>query len=166
VNVGTRNRVDWNTLSEETGDWFELERSSDGANYSFLGTVQAKGQSSTYSFWDENPVNGLNHYRLKMFNKSGSFTYSKDVTAFVKSKGAFLVEAYPNPVSDQLTVRVNGSIGANAAIVITDVTGKLISETEVKGPVTTLNMKDVAHGMYMIKYTDDDHSQTIKVNKQ
>jgi hypothetical protein len=166
TNVGSRNRVDWVTENEADADRFELERGTDGINYTFLGTVKAKGQSSTYSYWDENPVNGLNHYRLKMFNKSGSFTYSRDVTAFVKSKGAFIVEAYPNPVSDQLTVRVNGTIGDHATIVLTDVTGKLIQQIEVKGSVTTVDMNNVAQGMYLVKYIDDDHAQTIKVNKQ
>jgi hypothetical protein len=165
VNIGKRNRVDWSTVGETNADKFELERSADGENFTYMGTVAAKGQSSIYSYWDENPLTGLNHYRLKMFSKSGEYKYSKKVTAFVKGDGAFVVEAYPNPVSDQLTVKINGRIGNNAAIVLTDVSGKLITQTEVTGPETVVNMGSLAQGMYFIKYFDDDHSQTIKVNK-
>jgi hypothetical protein len=166
INIGERNRVDWSTMGESNADRFELERSADGDNFNYMGTAAAKGQSSTYSYWDEKPVSGLNHYRLKMFNKAGDFVYSKVVTAFVKGQGAFVVEAYPNPVSDALTVRINGTIGNNATIILTDVGGKLISETVVTGTESKINMGSLAQGMYFIKYFDDNHSQTIKVNKQ
>ena len=166
VNVAKRNRVDWNTLSEETGDWFELERSADGVNFTRLGSIKANGKPSNYSYWDENPIGGLNHYRLKMFSKSGEYSYSKNVSAFVKGDGAFVVAAYPNPVTDQLTISISGKLGKNAAIILTDVSGKVITRQAVAGSETIVNMGSLAQGMYFIKYFDDDHSQIIKITKK
>jgi hypothetical protein len=101
-----------------------------------------------------------------MFSKSGEFTYSETVTAFVKG-GIFTVEAFPNPLtSNELTVRVLGTIAANATIHLTDMTGKLIRSYIVKDQETKIDMSAVAQGMYLIKYVDDAHSQAIKINRQ
>jgi hypothetical protein len=166
VNIGSRNRVDWSTESELASDKFELERSADGRNFTKLSTVNAKGQASTYSYWDETPVAGVNHYRLKMVDANGNFTYSETVTAKVRGAGSFTVEAYPNPVSDVLTVTVYGVTGNNPTVSISDVTGKVVKVVSVLNNGATINMGGFASGMYLVKYSDNNHTQTIKVNKK
>ena len=166
VNVGERNRIDWKTVSEQSGDMFELERSVDGTRFTHLSTITAKGAASTYSYWDERPIQGLNHYRIKMVDKTGKFTYSDVVTATVKAKTGLVVEAYPNPVSDVLTVQTYGKTGNNATVSIADVTGKVIMMVSVKDNKAEINMAALAQGVYLVKYADSKESQTIKVNKQ
>jgi hypothetical protein len=166
TNIGSRNRVDWATASEMTGDVFEIERSADGSSFSKLGVVSAKGEASSYSYWDEHPYSGINYYRVKMISSSGSSSYSPIVTATVKAGAAFYVEAYPNPVTDVLTVRVMGTPAANAAVVITDISGKLIRSVSLSLNRVEVNMSDLAAGVYMLKYTDAAHSQTMKITKQ
>ncbi|MBS1782536.1 MAG: hypothetical protein JSS78_05685, partial [Bacteroidetes bacterium] len=56
TNVGTRNRVDWTTGVEKSGDMFEVERSVDGRNFTYLASIKGKGEASTYSYWDQSPV--------------------------------------------------------------------------------------------------------------
>lgn len=166
VNIGTRNRVDWTTATEMAGDYFEIERSIDGTNFSKLSTINAKGVASSYSYWDENPITGINYYRLKMLDAGGRSNYSKVVSAIVKGTGAFTVEAYPNPVSYKVSVKVYGSVGNNAEIIITDITGKLLKEINVNSTETVVDMNRFADGIYLLKYIDDNHHQTIKINKK
>jgi len=166
TNVGNRNRVDWITASETAGDRFELERSADGRNFSLLSAINVKGQASTYSYWDEKPVVGVNYYRLKMMDAAGSFTYSDIVTAKVAGSGAFAVEAYPNPVSEMLTVKVYGATGDNPIVSISDVTGKVVKMVTVTNNEVTVNMSGLAQGLYLVKYTDNSHTETMKVNKR
>jgi hypothetical protein len=165
TNVGNRNRVDWTTESELSSDKFDLERSADGRNFTKLSTINAKGQASAYSYWDETPVAGVNYYRLKMTDATGNFNYSKMVSAKVRGAGSFIVEAYPNPVSDVLTVTVYGAIGHNPTVSISDVTGKVVKVVSVVNSVATIDMGGMAQGTYLVKYTDNNHTQTIKVNK-
>ena len=166
VNVGKRNRVDWSTASEQRGDVFELQRSGDGDNFTKLTEINAKGEASSYSYWDENPISGVNHYRLKMFDATGKFSYSKVVTATLRVNGGFVVEAYPNPVSDVLTVHIYGATGNNATVTIADVTGKVIRMVSVEDNKAQISMNGLAQGVYLVKYADSKQSQTIKVNKQ
>jgi hypothetical protein len=100
-----------------------------------------------------------------MTEASGKGVYSDIVKAFVKSSG-FSVEAYPNPVSDNLTISVTGIQGNHAAVQLTDVTGKVIRNVNMSSSKTTLNIGGLANGIYLIKYTDANHTQTIKINKQ
>jgi len=167
VNVGARNRVDWSTAAEERGDAFEVERSLDGANFTKIGTVAARGSASGYSFLDNAAAPGKNYYRLKMTTPSGEFSYSEVVNATVKNANAFGMEAFPNPVTNNtVTVNVYGTAGVNALISVTDVTGKVIKMIDVKNNTATIDMTGLAAGVYLIKYSDDKHSQTIKVDKQ
>jgi hypothetical protein len=168
VNVGKQNRVDWTTGAEQKGDYFEVERSADAHNFTKVGEVNAKGEASSYSFWDQTPVAGINYYRLKLMTASGSYSYSQLVNATVKESNTFSVEAYPNPLVDgrALTVTAYGPQGANATVSICDVTGKVLRMVEMSGASVDINMSSFAQGMYLIKYSDSNHSQTIKVNRR
>jgi hypothetical protein len=165
TNLGAKNRVDWSTESELKSDKFELERSADGRNFTYLATIKAKGEASNYSYMDISPVTGVNYYRLKMIDAAGAVATSKVVTATVK-QGVFTVEAYPNPVSEKLTIQVYGGSDQNATVAITDVTGKVMKVVSVVNGKAEVNMSGLASGVYLVKYTDSNHSQTIKVNKQ
>jgi hypothetical protein len=81
----TANREDdesylqWETAQEQNTLDFVVQRSSDGLNYSAIGTVDAAGNSTTarnYSFADRAPLPNANYYRLKQTDIDGSFTYS------------------------------------------------------------------------------------------
>lgn len=67
--------VKWSTASEQNSDYFTVERSYDGTNFTDLANVLAAGQSSTvknYSYVDEDPIKGVSYYRIREtdFNSS------------------------------------------------------------------------------------------------
>jgi hypothetical protein len=166
TNLGNRNRIDWKTLSEDAGDIFELQRSRDGQNFASVATIAAKGEASTYSYWDEKPFPGLNHYRLKMSDAAGKTTFSEVVTANMKTGAEFSFEAYPNPVDDLLTIKANGTLGSNAAVTINDATGKLVKFVPISANEVSVDMTGIAKGLYFIKYSDSRQTQTVMINKK
>ncbi|MBK7307456.1 MAG: hypothetical protein IPI88_10740 [Chitinophagaceae bacterium] len=65
------NKVDlnWVTANELNTKNFEVERGTDGRNFTKIATVTAKGNSSTaisYDQVDPLPIKGINYYRLKL----------------------------------------------------------------------------------------------------
>ncbi len=71
--------LEWKTVSEKNNDYFIIERSSDGINFEYIGTVDGAGSSNnllSYSFVDENPYLGVNYYRLKQVDFNGQSEYS------------------------------------------------------------------------------------------
>jgi hypothetical protein len=165
TNLGASNRVDWNTLSEELTDKFELQRSADGSSFETIADLKSNGISSRYTYMDNTPLPGNNYYRLLMKEANGNRTYSEVVKAFVRISG-FSVEAFPNPVSHELTVRVSGVQGSDASVQVTDVTGKLVKTIMMNKSEETISMGSLPNGIYLIKYSDASHTQTIRVNKK
>lgn len=78
----------------------------------------------------------------------------------------FRIAAFPNPIKDVMTIQVSGTRDGEATITVTEVSGKVVRSVNVLGEKTNVDMGGLAAGMYMVKYTDQSHSEMIKINKQ
>ncbi len=97
----------WSTTEEVNSDLFEIERSSDTKNWAPIGKVSSIGESKVlveYSFVDNQPLNGLNYYRMKMIDKDGTFAYSR-IRSLEFNRAALKLNLHPNPASDILFVK-------------------------------------------------------------
>jgi hypothetical protein len=97
-------KLDWTTLSEKNNDFFEIERTSDGINFSNIGKVKGAGNSnsSLNYFWiDEKPLTKISYYRLKQTDFDGSYKYSelKKVSFESENEVKNDIIVYPNPFS-------------------------------------------------------------------
>ncbi len=99
---------------------------------------------------------------------SGFYIHTTNGPLSVSNAGNadFSVHAYPNPVENTLTVNVTGTRSNNAYLSLTDATGKLVQKVQVTDNTTHIDMSHVASGLYLIKYTDDARTETLKVTKQ
>jgi len=76
------NHLSWITASETNCDYFDVEKSHNGTEFSAFGTVQGSGNSTTtnhYTLNDENPFYGTSYYRLKQTDYDGNYHYSNVV---------------------------------------------------------------------------------------
>ena len=165
-NFNHRNLINWTTISEHRGDWFELERSADGKEFAPVIAIQAKGAPSNYNFWDDHPFPGRNFYRLKLSDAGGNYYYSHVVNAHVKeSEKEFNFSAFPNPANNVLTISLSGNRGTHPTISLIDLTGKILNYLELENEGCNLNLDGVLQGVYLLKYTDSRETRTIKINK-
>ncbi|MCK6650293.1 MAG: DUF2341 domain-containing protein, partial [Bacteroidia bacterium] len=77
--VGENVKLRWETSSEHNNDYFTIERSADGTNFSDIGTVNGAGNSSVhqnYQFIDHDPYEAITYYRLKQTDFDGAFSRS------------------------------------------------------------------------------------------
>lgn len=121
-------RLNWETLTEQNTSHFEIEKSTDGANWNSIGRVSAAGNSAdkrSYSFTDNSPGTGVVFYRLKMVDNDSAFTYSRVIT--LKNESQFTsLQLFPNPVTDNLQVQIPSSGKLDAVIWIIDAGGKTV----------------------------------------
>lgn len=164
-NAGEKNVVQWNTLNEEAGNYFIVERSEDGRSFRQIGKVAGKGMAADYAFDDVQPATGVNYYRVAMVALNGHTIYSRVVSAGMDMT-RFNVAVYPNPVSDVLTVKVSGGNLEGATIEVRDVTGRLLKQIKVKNVQTQISMAGLAQGVYILKYQENNQERVFKVNKQ
>ncbi len=118
----------WVTASEQNNDYFTIEKSLDGTNFSIITKLPGAGNSSTmntYTSVDRNPTLGISYYRLKQTDYNGRFErtdwYSVNIE---KDINGLLI--YPNPIGNKIHIECNSFIEKEDYLYIFDVSGKLI----------------------------------------
>ena len=98
----------WITATEIRNDYFTIERSTDGYNFTEILTHEGAGYSEKvleYVVYDNAPAKGLNYYRLSQTDFDGTTEYFETrVVDFGISDE--MVTIYPNPASDIVNVRL------------------------------------------------------------
>jgi uncharacterized repeat protein (TIGR03803 family) len=156
----------WKTAQEINSDRFEIQRSADGIRYSVIGVVAASGNSNAtvnYTFTDNNPLRGVNYYRLNQIDADGSFSYSRIVTA--NFGGSEELAVFPNPVADQLYIRMPGN-NQFRSIRIVDAAGKIVLQQALTGSaVSTINVSSLPKGWYMAQLIGEGIEQKVFVKE-
>ncbi|SDX83627.1 T9SS type A sorting domain-containing protein [Hymenobacter psychrophilus] len=130
-------RLQWETATEVSSAYFEVERSLDGRQFGPVGRVDAQGSSSTtsaYALLDRTaPTNApVLYYRLRQVDTDGTTAYSGVRT--VKATGRPLItEAYPNPVVGTLFVRLAEPLTGAFTLRVLDNTGRLMWQQQQPG---------------------------------
>jgi hypothetical protein len=161
-------QLGWLTASEENSSHFEVERSSDGRNFTTLATVNAQGNSSspvTYAEADMSPLSATSYYRLRMVDLDGTFSYSKTVAVSSASAG-LQVRAYPNP-SKGSSVHLSESTGAKLRLMgVTDMSGRAVScQTSDAGAdgLCLSFTSSLAPGFYLATLASSENGQPLRV---
>ena len=160
------NMLKWQTASEENTMAFIVERSLDGrSDFIEVGRVNAVGNSTTlrnYEIEDLTPVS-LAYYRLRIVDFDGTFEFS-DIIAVERTKTEIdLVETFPNPAEEEVTVLVHVQKEGKAIMILSDFLGRTIKQEKVnlKSGINryTLNWEDQETNFYYL--TIDNGSEKI-----
>lgn len=121
--------IDWSTSTEINSNYFEIQRSSNGADFVKVGAQYAKGNSNSmqqYFFRDENPLTGTNLYRLKTVDLDGTYNISKTIAVQIKFANTMSVNALTlNRRTGNLSINIQSSKEETAAVTIADVAGRI-----------------------------------------
>ena len=91
--------LEWKTAEESNNHHFTIERSSDGANFSAIGTIPAAASAGNYSFVDHNPFNGINYYRLSQTDIDGTVKHFNILKLNFADAGNSKMLLIPNPAN-------------------------------------------------------------------
>jgi len=164
----------WNTQNEINTAQFIVQRSTDGINFSNIGTVAAGGNTTSaknYSYTDIDAADQqslLLYYRLKITDINNSFRYSNIITINLPvSKGSATVS--PNPASSDLKASILSPAAGNASWEIIDNTGSTVmfSTTMLKKGNNTLAVKinNLAAGVYYLHISGNGIDTKTKFQK-
>lgn len=153
-------QLKWETSEETNSDRFDVQRSKDGKRWATIQTVAAAGESRVnqhYSAVDINPLNGDNLYRLHMIDKDGSSAYSAIQSVRFDIKSDFTM--FPNPLSDQLSIKTAEDWSKVEKIQIYNMQGKEVYKSGGK-PARDIDLKHLAGGMYVVKVTQKNNTSS------
>lgn len=161
--------VEWTFAQEIDMDSYEIEKSVTGANFSKAGTVVSSGNHSsvfTYNWFDGNPNDGANFFRIKMFDKNGQVTHSQIVKVVI-GRGAS-ISIYPNPVTNNsFALQFNDEPKGSYNIRIMNSTGQLIYKAamnHIGGSATqTIQLPMLlSKGMYNLEVVNPDSKISVQ----
>ena len=158
--------LNWTTDSEVNNAYFEVQRSSNGVIWETITELTAAGNSNrpvSYTVEDYEPSAGMNYYRLKQVDFNGTFSFS-NIAIVINSKNSeatnFMV--YPNPVSDQLTIR-NAEF---ARVILVNEFGRIIYDDYIPPGVHALNFENMQKGIFLLRAISENGSYSTKLIKQ
>jgi hypothetical protein len=157
--------LQWSTQSEIFNDHFEVERSADGvSNFQTIATVPGAGTSvvaQNYSAQDNNPLQGLNYYRLKYVDKNGNATYSANILVRFDSSPGPIV--FPNPAGSLITILQGQETIKDITIynVLGQRLGFIANSASLQSLPVAVN--SLAAGVYIIKINTSTHSYLQKL---
>jgi Secretion system C-terminal sorting domain len=157
--------LQWTTATQENSNYFTVERSQDGANWTGIGQVAAAGNSQTtlqYNYVDQQPLTGTNYYRLQEVADDGSSVYS-EIRNVNFASAAVAVSYYPNPTHDRVTISSSNIL---QSVMLTTIDGRILQTADGFAPGQSLDLSRYPSGMYfLITRTADGQSQVAKIER-
>lgn len=167
---GTTTVLNWKTLSETNNKGFSLERSGNGINWAPLQFINpAAGTTATkqYAAVDNNPLGGVNYYRLNQVDIDGKQSYSGIVSVNFSAAGAKGFSFYPNPAKNKLVVSLETIAGNTASLQLLNAEGKVVKTVALNKQQSNSNViLDIANlnkGVYILLFKDSETSKSSKV---
>jgi hypothetical protein len=151
------NQLNWTTSSEVNNQGFNIERSTDGKTFTKIGFVKGFGTintKQTYQFIDVNSTEA--YYRLQQVDFDGKTEYSATIKVG-ENTFSNLLEVFPNPASDKVTIRTNGT----GKIEIVNNLGQLLI-TQPATETNEINISKLAKGVYSVKFTGVSQKLVIR----
>jgi hypothetical protein len=165
--------LEWSTATELNNDFYTLERSTNGADFQPIGTVDGSGTTNwvmNYSFEDRDPIDGVSYYRLRQTDFNGHTATFNIVAVEFHPVSDFSLNLFPNPSDGSaISLVVNADDQAQLSLSIYDLVGKIIYTTDLfagkKGDNTfTLEFDQrLAPGMYSVSCVSGNKAHVQKL---
>lgn len=165
------NYLYWKTANEENVSHFALGKGKNGADFTSIAQVSAKGNSSVetkYNYNDYHDIAGSNYYRLKIIDNDKQFSYSK-VVKLSNSKNNFSILLAPNPANDYLSIKFSEALKTDQSIVkVISNNGQVIMLDKLKHGTLqhNLNLTQISSGAYYILVDFKNEVFTLPFVKQ
>ena len=162
--ISQGNLLKWVTATEINNDYFSLQASTNGVNFSTIATIKGQGNSNTpiaYDHIDRAAAKGTTYYRLVQTDYDGTQSKS-DVIEVTRGESAFnITDLYPIPTTDVITLQYVAPEQSNIDIEVFDLIGQTLIQYQriSDGGVAQLDIsvEDLPAGIYfvsIISYND------------
>lgn len=151
--------ITWSTVSEINNDYFSIEYSYDGVDWTEINKVYGAGNSNEvihYSHYDFDCFhNQLVYYRIVQVDFDGTKSSSKVKPLNVVKP--YTVKIFPNPTKENTTVEINAEFGDRTGnVVVRNMSGQKVFSKSIVNGKNQLNLMQLAPDTYIIKVSAPD----------
>ncbi len=158
----------WQTAMEVNNDFFELQRSTDGINFTTIANIDGAGNSSSvlgYDYTDVGLTGSIVYYRLLQHDYDGTITASQVISVRLNKTGAVPFIVAPNPFSSSFVL--HKMYDEVATVSVYDALGRLREQkVSNEGEQTLILGENLSKGAYIIHYATTMNVYTFHVEKQ
>ena len=161
VKNGSAVVLDWQTETELNNDYFVVEKSKNGIDFTAVNIVDGAGNSQStlnYQTTDHSPYNGISYYRLKQTDFDGKVSYSRiEAVNFSDHKN---ITIYPNPGTGIFNIQ---GLNAETDISVENPLGQVVLVKKVFPDFSEIDLSSQPSGVYFVKVNDGSTSANIKI---
>ncbi|MFZ4620772.1 MAG: phosphodiester glycosidase family protein [Bacteroidota bacterium] len=177
--TGHQVKISWGVNSEISINRYAVERSSDGVNYSEVGSVPAKGNTDTtarYSFYDNIGTLTSASYRIRQITNDGGQTTTPVINFTVTGIGGAdfspamfqLHQNFPNPFNPVTTIQFDIPRTARTTLTVYDILGRAVStivDQDINAGRHSVNWDSshISSGIYFYRLTSGNFVETKKM---
>jgi hypothetical protein len=162
--------LNWVVGDNQEASGYEVDRSSDGVNFTKIAVLPNNADQTNYSFVDAGAGSGTHYYRILETDENGQSIYSKVVSATIVA-GDFSVAVLNNPAvgKTDAQLQINAVSSGVAYIELWSVGGSRISlQQQAIGTGTTtisVPMSNLAPGSYVVKVMVNNNTHVAQLVK-
>jgi hypothetical protein len=172
--VNHRAVLNWTTAGENEPLFFEIEKSTDGINFSLSGYMSSYADYNTaqhtYYYTDPVPVSGKAYYHIRIKNYLSQSRHSRTIR-LGSGPDIFSFITVINPFGNELSFEVTSPVNGKAEAELIDVAGKTIQRTyfDLTAGISSLvveNTTRIPAGIYFLRVRSGDTFIQKRVLKQ
>jgi hypothetical protein len=164
--------LNWEVSYEVNTLYYIVERSTDGINFTAIGSTSHKdgpALDNPYQYEDNNipAIGGSLYYRIREQDSDGHFTYSKVVSVRLNNLSGKLT-VYPNPAQSSVTVSFSCTTAGSVSLRLFDMKGsqlwqQLYSASAGQNNVQIDCIRNIPPGTYILQWFDGLKPEQVKI---
>jgi hypothetical protein len=171
--VDNKHRLNWKVNCTSASAVFKIQRSGDGQNFVTIASLSADQLrcSQPFDYIDEQPLSGINYYRIKIIDSDDKTYFSNTIFFTLKTKASEILSISPNPVlKENAVLKINAAEKYRINIQVADYTARIISKqtADIMPGINqvVLNTRLLTKGTYLVMvYASGQTPKTIKLIK-
>ena len=162
----------WQVAYEVNTQYYMVERSTDGVNFTAIGSISFKegpALGNTYQYTDNNvsAPGGSLYYRIRELDTDGKFIYSKIVSVRLGNLSGRL-SVYPNPAQSSVTVSFSCTNSGPVSLRLFDMKGSLLWQQQYAASAGQNNVqvdciRNIPPGTYIMQWFDGLKPEQVKI---
>jgi hypothetical protein len=151
------------TVNEENVASYTVEKSTDGSNFSKIGSLESKGNGThSYVYTEPTALNQTAWYRILQTDLNGQSGYSA-VVRITDGKARLSATVFPVPSRGNVTLQITANELLHTKAVLVDMKGRLVKSFLINDYNTPINIQSLSGGMYLLQLAN---GSSLKIMKQ
>ncbi|HOS48934.1 MAG TPA: T9SS type A sorting domain-containing protein [Bacteroidia bacterium] len=164
-------KVTWTTADEIDNDYFTVERSANGVDFTSIATVQGAGTCTNihnYNVVDNDPLNGVNYYKIRQTDFNGTNSYSNIVSLKFNERAKDFVYLGTNNNNEAELILKNDM--RNVQIELVDMNGRICSSFNYadlhENEIIQTPLMNLPSGIYLLRISNSALNESFKILKK